>query len=103
MANRRTTETKVLAEIQPEAQEPELAARSENADSPSQELSPVFVQEVDSRNVHEATAVVVGELDAFSSTHTTTVGNQIGGAQNIYALTAIVLQEQSYGSGYPMD
>lgn len=70
MANRRRTETKAFPEIQPEAQKPELAARSENAESPSQELSPVFLQEVDSRNVHEVTAVVVGELDAFSSTRT---------------------------------
>lgn len=33
----------------------------------------------------------------------TTVRNQKGGAQNVYALTAVVLQEQSYGSGYPID
>lgn len=38
--------TKTLAETPPEAQEPELAARSENADVRTQELSPAYVQEV---------------------------------------------------------
>ncbi|KAL8674350.1 MAG: hypothetical protein Q9168_001210 [Polycauliona sp. 1 TL-2023] len=50
-------------EIFPEAQQPELGGRSENADLCTQELSPAYVQEVDTRNVHEFDAVVVGELE----------------------------------------
>ena len=57
------TDIKSLVDILPGIPQPELAAQSENADLRTQELYPVYIQEVDNTSLHEVNATVVHELE----------------------------------------